>query len=46
MLRQRLHQKFVLNLSLKEINYIGNLRAIHFTVFCNEAVMKIYLKPV
>lgn len=23
-----------------------NLRAIHSTVFCNEAVMKMYLKPV
>lgn len=23
-----------------------NLRAIHSTMFCNEAVMKMYLKPV
>lgn len=23
-----------------------NLRAVHSTVFCNEAVMKMYLKPV
>lgn len=44
MLRQRLQQKIVL--SLLEINYIGILRVIHSTVFHNEAVMKMYLKPV
>lgn len=45
MLRQRLHQKIVLSRLLKEINYIGILD-IHSTVFCNGAIMKMYLKPV
>ena len=45
MLRRRLRQKTVLSFT-KRNKLHWNLRAIHSTVFCNEAVMKMYLKPV
>lgn len=34
------------SVSLKEINHIRILSGIYSAVFCNEAVMKMYLKPV
>lgn len=33
------------SVSLKEINSIRILSGIYSAVFCNEAVMKMYLKP-
>lgn len=33
------------SVSLKEISYIRILSGIYSAVFCNEAVMKMYLKP-